>query len=758
MHGYFLSSHWIWNPAQATVGGRRIWRRSRLWATLGSVVLIAWLAGCSRTAPDQAPSVAKGAPAAVGGAPEAAATAGDQSAAVEAVGRAFVDAAKTGNAAGVRAVLTKKAQEIWENDSWPTSSPDETYRFANPIIEGDKAALPVTIVDKEGETPLALRLRREDGQWRVWGMALGGTNLNDGLAMDLEDPEKEITADEMPEGMMDMKPDGKPGMPSGFGLDSMEPAGKLPLPPEALSSEAFTAGWQANMEVKEQPAREVITQLAQGLGLVLQDTAGLDDALSQPLTGKLAQQSKLWCIEAACRRAGAFPEFSATGINLKKGTRPHAAAFAGPFVIEAQELERQPGTGTGTINVTVRGFGLPPGVAPNLSTDSVSLEAVVGPDEQSLLDSVTRSGPMEPPADGTYEVTIQLDLKNLLRSVTAIREIRGKIKVPIPTRVENLDFAQLTPGATVKSGTAEIKLTEVQREEGTVLSFEVSGADPGKLEWTPQDAQGEPLETTGGGTFTFGNSGSRELYVDGNVARLSVQLPGSSQAVRIDAFQPGQTTTLGSARLKLQNIQRTSRYNLGFLYQGIASMRVVIVPRNAQGQPLPVSSQGQFSGMDQGGETLSVQEQPASVRAAVVSAVEEVTFDFALKDLPLKPSPLAPERIEPVQFPGHDTPVTIEFVKLDRTEPNFPKVTLRVINHANKPIRTLHMKHFYLDASGKTLQDFPSSHSDRPHVVGANTEQEIDTGAYFMPPETQTVRAVPEGVTFTDATQWKAQK
>ena len=56
------------------------------------------------------------------------------------------------------------------------------------------------------------------------------------------------------------------------------------------------------------------------------------------------------------------------------------------------------------------------------------------------------------------------------------------------------------------------------------------------------------------------------------------------------------------------------------------------------------------------------------------------------------------------------------------------------------------------------MKDFPSSHSEQPHVVGANTEQEIDTGAYFMPPETQTVRAVPQGVTFTDATEWKAAK
>jgi hypothetical protein len=122
--------------------------------------------------------------------------------------------------------------------------------------------------------------------------------------------------------------------------------------------------------------------------------------------------------------------------------------------------------------------------------------------------------------------------------------------------------------------------------------------------------------------------------------------------------------------------------------------------------------------------------------------------------------------LEPANFAGHEAPATLQFVKLvpDADFPNAsPKVRVRVINHADKAIRSLEMKFEYLDQDGKKIKDWPYiSYSGPPSfrqgspaiVVAGNQEEEFDAHAFFMPEETKTVVVVLKKVLFVDAEEW----
>jgi hypothetical protein len=81
----------------------------------------------------------------------------------------------------------------------------------------------------------------------------------------------------------------------------------------------------------------------------------------------------------------------------------------------------------------------------------------------------------------------------------------------------------------------------------------------------------------------------------------------------------------------------------------------------------------------------------------------------------------------------------VEFLDINRKDPGFPRVKLRVNNHSNKAIRSVEMRLFFLDDSGKQLEDSRASHSDRQPVAPRNGQKEVEVNAFFMPEQTKTV-------------------
>jgi len=149
-----------------------------------------------------------------------------------------------------------------------------------------------------------------------------------------------------------------------------------------------------------------------------------------------------------------------------------------------------------------------------------------------------------------------------------------------------------------------------------------------------------------------------------------------------------------------------------------------------------------------------------------------------------------PERIEPARFPGHEVPVSVEFVSIGgrdlfkntqvpRPGPSvvtgapspslepFKTTQLSVTNHSNKDIRMLGMKFDYLAPDGRRLGGWdkqdqwgtwrPLHPGDaKPILVAKGSQAVFETDAHFLPTGTKTIAVTVRTVGFADAETWTA--
>ena len=80
---------------------------------------------------------------------------------------------------------------------------------------------------------------------------------------------------------------------------------------ESVSVEQFQAGWQIDVDVDGQPAREVLTRLLADLGLRLPEDAEFAKALDQPVRLQRRTSSRLEAIEAICSQIGVHADYEA---------------------------------------------------------------------------------------------------------------------------------------------------------------------------------------------------------------------------------------------------------------------------------------------------------------------------------------------------------------------------------------------------------------------------------------------------------------
>jgi hypothetical protein len=104
--------------------------------------------------------------------------------------RNFTVASQSGDPDAVRPLLTAAARTQWSSWTSGTRKPtNDPFTIGDAAIDGDQARVPVTI---EGTKPerTTLLLRREEQQWRVWGMRfpIGETDEAQ-FTVDFEHPE-----------------------------------------------------------------------------------------------------------------------------------------------------------------------------------------------------------------------------------------------------------------------------------------------------------------------------------------------------------------------------------------------------------------------------------------------------------------------------------------------------------------------------------------------------------------------------------------
>ena len=162
---------------------------------------------------------------------------------------------------------------------------------------------------------------------------------------------------------------------------------------------------------------------------------------------------------------------------------------------------------------------------------------------------------------------------------------------------------------------------------------------------------------------------------------------------------------------------------------------------------------------------LGIEGQPAVVEVKVITETKELSYPFELAAIPLASFDQMPEALAALEFPGHESPVTLEFVRFGGEE-GFRKVEMRVVNHSNKAIRRLLLDVTCTDAQGTVVDETPHMHEGftgaeegfggGQSMLAAGSESQIEIPAFFAEGATQAT-ATPNTVIFSDATVWESQ-
>lgn len=599
------------------------------------------------------------------------------------VAEAFLEAVAADDQDRIEALLTPRSVEALHAEGSSSLSFSGkhlgTWTIDGESIEGAEASVPVTLENESGNQEIQLRLRRTSGAWRVFGASveMGGGSFE----MDFEGGENDMLggmAQELAEGIAE-------GMEQAFQSaaaewqagGSAEEIARMHASFDALrpvDEPTSTLGWRVSVNAVGRRVADVVETLLGGSGIALAADERLDRVSNVSLSGV----SRIQAIETLCAEAGVVPIYPdpmriAIGekaeLTFRDGPRTLPVAFAGPFLIEVDEVDEDAPNTTGSFKISLRALGLDPGVlAANESmAEYLTLDEVSAPDGEELRPDPDAQWMGSPTIHrGYFEYSLSPDLRGLVRAVDSF-DVIGTIHLERPDAVTAISFQSAEARASAHAG-------------------------PWTATWT---------------------------------------VAGTDNTIELACSE-----------------------------EGLADARVRFAPMNAAGEPMGILSEGTSFLSNRLRADLSVPETPSALTLKVFHT-ERMSFPFALASVPLAHHDEQPEAVVAVDFAG-DSPCAITFLEFgDRSNPDFPHAKLRVVNHSNLAITEARASFEYLDANGRLLKEFPHSLSGEFSFEGpsllADTggENEVDTVAFFMPPETETIRVRLEGVTFANGTTWE---
>jgi hypothetical protein len=267
--------------------------------------------------------------------------------------------------------------------------------------------------------------------------------------------------------------------------------------------------------------------------------------------------------------------------------------------------------------------------------------------------------------------------------------------------------------------------------------------------------------------------------------RLSLILPKRVERVRFDRLTPGAQSASGAFRVTLrrvepwvpsaveeQNFARTfPMTEVAVEYAGAERGPVEVLAFDGQGQPLGGKT---AAAVPAGTLMMQVPQKTAALEVQVTAAVDVLSHDFQLRDVPFTRQ-LMPARLEPVRFPGHPAPVSVEFVAWSDYPFNFNMLAqpnrsgparnlfahVRAVNHSDKAVERLQLALTYRDADGKVVHEMPFTYNLWPISSSGlslpNVIRRGDEGEFYLANQHDakqlTIKVVEVG--FADATIWK---
>ena len=627
---------------------------------------------------------------------------------VESVAASFVDACMRSDRAGVLTTLTEAAQK--NLSEFENYNPDAagfkgmTYELEETTIDGSTAEVVLRLSSRQAEEMLKalleagreipeaqrkvqwkIQLRRESTEWRVFART-ATSFVGPSPTIDYErlDPAKG---------------------PAQF--IQRDPKEADPFP-QTLTVAEFEGSWQRDFEYQNQPAQEVLDQLAKDAGLEW----AFAPAVQRPVSLSLQGRSVVEAIEAVCRqidRHPDYPEFSRSSrrLRLKEGLRPFPYQMVGPFMVYVTDIETFAGKTTGRLKLRCVGLGLPSDVGYHEKRlDVHAIRDSAGTDIYDVDDSFTlgwtgREGPNH------YVTEAGLPLKNLVRGSQALM-LQASLSVLVPTNIQAVSFGSLESGAQQSVGGVTITVDEV-----------TTAASPTR----PSELQSRIRLTCASSAPDAASPG-----VSGNSQRRGTGPPLADKIRQITFFCYDHNGEQLDAAVLLLSSLRTGYHILR-----------------------PGSGQRSRS-------TLAFAGQAKSLRAFLTTAAEEVVYDINL-DIPLPSAALLPEQVVPAKFPGHAAPVTVTFLGL--VGDPFRKVEVKIVNHSDKAIRELNLRVIYRDASAENVSEASAKHGymsrtpDKPYFLEKQGQARVKLDhAPFIPEEAAAAELALERVVFADATEW----
>lgn len=441
-------------------------------------------------------------------------------------------------------LMTPKAQE--EAQSFErrgtVQSENADFEVGDTEIHGDRASVPVTLTVPDGQPPeqeMTYRLRRENGRWGIYAVA---TRLEDGREFTMNYEKMGEMARAMKETVDPIAdgsghPDQAEAQRSRFeAMDSVDPA-------------AFKDRWQMHLSAEAEPAGKLLAKLLKPMGLIPPaDAAGdlLDTPVTMDITG-----SRLELIERVCRKIGHYPEYPMTRemkddllggfgrafaekagkmlespkdvppenmLTLNKGPRQKPVVFSGPLMIEVEDITQTAAYATGSISLKVHGtdVGTDGFDMIKAAEDLLRIDNITGPDGGNLFDRMGTGFAVDPYGSGAYfRIDRHIILKKLLRHVTHLDHLSGKVAFDLPAAVEK-GSVRLDNQGTQKTASLE-NLDITARQSRNSVSFRFKG--PADLlqdmivRFNPEDANGQPIFITSTGYSFMGNRFDYQIHL-----------------------------------------------------------------------------------------------------------------------------------------------------------------------------------------------------------------------------------------------------
>jgi hypothetical protein len=324
---------------------------------------------------------------------------------------------------------------------------------------GRSGAAPSPLAAGRSEGTGEVVLRQAGGLWRVSRLHLTPQGFQKALEFDFER----------------LAAEGTPNPPSLAALTTFDQVG--PVTPDE-----FAAAWQTDLEAEDVPAAELLRALAREVGQLTVLPGGklpedVEEALGRRISLHLHKVSRFQAIEEVCRQVGVYPDYSAGQLLFLPGKRPFPIALAGPFLLIPQSMHEDAPNATGSLNLELYTAALPPKIEALFAAVplSAAVRGVTGPAEQDLFFAqkgmppgvANFHGTRAPgqfyvtPTPGWRPARFSVPLKNLLRDVEAISELRLSLRATLPREMHACRLEPVAIGGSVAAGGIRLTLVKI---------------------------------------------------------------------------------------------------------------------------------------------------------------------------------------------------------------------------------------------------------------------------------------------------------